>query len=1287
MYLKELALLKTKITRDLSSYDEVIWFHQVPEYKGCFSVLSSESGERQDGVWLEIQRPREPQKPNVPPSCLRWLDDSSDTDPLVEPRLRDKIATNDSSTRDSSLNPQSQGTLFPDQFERLTSYPEISQEWERYIQDKWLPWSETYKRWKTANNLYFQLFSIYQQLEKLGERYELLLGLGLLTWETPNNQHIKRHMIVGDAYLTFDANRARFELQGAPNGIKLRFETEMVDQSDLPPLDQQKEIEALLDSIQESPWDKDELNKVLRGWIQSMRPDGIYSDSLIPPEKCTDIPTVTFAPAIILRERTQRSQVQCFANIAEQISSGGNIPSGVQLLCEISENTPELDDDERGADSGKPIDNTLYLPLPVNEEQRQIVNQIRNRRGILVQGPPGTGKSHTIANLICHLLAQGKRVLVTSQTPRALRVLKNKIPDEVAALCVTLLGNDKAARDELEGSVQNINQKYSVWNRVRSQEEITSLKSHLFETQKNIADKNRLLREQREIETYQHQVADGSYSGTAQQIAQQIKEDQNKFSWIADDIEENEPRTLSSSEFAELVKLYRELPDEYCAELQQKIVSRENVPDIASFVKMVTDEKAAKQNLEVHSSRHQSFRFRILEQLPDDDISSLRSSISALIAARGSIKNRFAWVPQAVSDILTDNDTPWKELHDSVVTHLSSLHEKATVTQTANVEFSNSLNRKILRANAHDLLEHLQKGGKVGRGPFAPQVVKRTRYIRDRVQINGRPCSQTKENLRLLVAYLGLLDEIDLLWSLFEGIDKREEVSLPMQVGYLEERREALAAVLGLESYLETAKASVRTAQGLAEPPWNDRGAIEEIILDLEAAENEHTLQRASSAIEDSIQKVRIMQYSSRAHSLNQEFLTALEERNAEAWARCFDKLETLERDRKRLSKRNELQERLSKAVPKLAGQLQSTFTDNTWEQRARDFEAAWLWKQADNWLNKFNWEHDKGELETELQRLSEDEQRTISQLAAAKAWENCLQSMTEHQRTNLIAWAKAIKRGGKWIGKYALKYRREAQQYMDECKGAIPVWVMPLYRVFETVNPEPEAFDVIIVDEASQTGPEGLVIQYLAKQCIVVGDNKQISPAAVGVDLGEVGMLIKKYLDDIPFKNLYDPRTSLFDQAEIRFRGRIVLREHFRCVPEIIQFSNDLCYKATPLKPLRQYPPERLEPIIVRHIKNGFREGGSGRAINRPEADALVNTIVESCSLKEYADKTMGVISLQGEAQAKYIESKLLTRLSPTELERRKIVCGDAYAFQGDERDVIFMSMVAAPNERIGRW
>jgi very-short-patch-repair endonuclease len=552
------------------------------------------------------------------------------------------------------------------------------------------------------------------------------------------------------------------------------------------------------------------------------------------------------------------------------------------------------------------------------------------------------------------------------------------------------------------------------------------------------------------------------------------------------------------------------------------------------------------------------------------------------------------------------------------------------------------------------------------------------------VKINGRLCS-TREALTSLTTYLEVLDEIDNLWSVLKGIDKREDGSLLVQVGYLEERLEALGTVLALENVLNEAKASVRAINGLPEPHWHKIKELEELILDLNAVESEFVYKRANSAIEDAIQKVRIVQADPRAHGLNQEFLVALQHRDAEALASCLEKLDTFERDRERLIRREQLMKCLKKSVPRLCNQLRTTFADNIWGQRAKDFELAWLWKRADQWLTKFNREHDKTKLEAELEKLGENKRKTISKLVAAKAWEKCLQRLTRGQIGSLVAWAKIIRRGGKWKGKYAATLSAQAQKYMDDCKEAIPAWIMPLYRVFETVKPEPETFDVIIIDEASQTGPEGLVIQYLAKQCIVVGDDKQISPEAEFMDLTEVNLLIKRFLVDIPFGDMCAPQYSLFTQAEIRFGGRIVLREHFRCMPEIIEFSNNLCYRDTPLKPLRQYPPKRLEPIVVRHVKDGHREGPTERALNRPEADALVDVILEFCSRKEYADKTMGVISLQGETQAKYIESNLLKRMEPSELERRRLVCGDAYAFQGDERDIMFLSMVAAPNQTIG--
>src|SRR5581483_11564465 len=93
-----------------------------------------------------------------------------------------------------------------------------------------------------------------------------------------------------------------------------------------------------------------------------------------------------------------------------------------------------------------------------------------------------------------------------------------------------------------------------------------------------------------------------------------------------------------------------------------------------------------------------------------------------------------------------------------------------------------------------------------------------------------------------------------------------------------------------------------------------------------------------------------------------------------------------------------------------------------------------------------------------------------------------------------------------------------------------------------------------------------------------------------------------------------------------------------FRCMPEIIQFSNDLCYASsgTPLDPLGSYPPDRLTPLVVRHVKDGYRSGSAEHPINEPEAEAVVAQIIGCIDDPRYADRTMGVISLQNEAQAK---------------------------------------------------
>ena len=88
--------------------------------------------------------------------------------------------------------------------------------------------------------------------------------------------------------------------------------------------------------------------------------------------------------------------------------------------------TSWTEDDQLNIDSGVPKQTDLYFPFPYDKYQLRSLSLINNKAAI-IQGPPGTGKSETIANLLCHLAANGKRVLFVSQKSQALKVVKDKL--------------------------------------------------------------------------------------------------------------------------------------------------------------------------------------------------------------------------------------------------------------------------------------------------------------------------------------------------------------------------------------------------------------------------------------------------------------------------------------------------------------------------------------------------------------------------------------------------------------------------------------------------------------------------------------------------------------------------------------------------------------------------------------------------------------------------------------------------------------------------------------------
>jgi hypothetical protein len=346
----------------------------------------------------------------------------------------------------------------------------------------------------------------------------------------------------------------------------------------------------------------------------------------------------------------------------------------------------------------------------------------------------------------------------------------------------------------------------------------------------------------------------------------------------------------------------------------------------------------------------------------------------------------------------------------------------------------------------------------------------------------------------------------------------------------------------------------------------------------------------------------------------------------------------------------------------------------------------AWRWRQAQTWFDETIGALDTAGLGRRVERCRDRIQQLTRDLVVTSAWLSVARTLDDRKKAALSDWTAALRKIGKGTGKSAAHWQAVAQRAMTEAVDAVPVWVMSIDRALEQFQGGRPLFDVVIVDEASQADVFALPVLSLAERAVVVGDDQQIGPQIVGVPTDRVQALIDAHLSDVPSAVQFDTESSLYDHAVRRSPERILLTEHFRCVPAIISFSSDHYYDRK-IQPLRADLPTGIgAPVHAVFVPGGLREErGDFGEVNVPEAEALVSRVALIVADPAYDGKTLGVISLLSTSgQAAYLHHRLREEIGPEELERRQLRVGDAYTFQGDERDVVLISMVVA-GQRVG--
>lgn len=1285
-YLLRLASLRTKLIRDIEGYEKVLWLSDIPHESGCFTQ-AWERDEEQD-IWLEVQNQPEPELRTVPASCEDWVNRSTLRNKNGLPELFSEITRQipNPDWREDSDQPET----IP-RTEHIGDRPEVKQAWDRYVEDKWQPWTVKHNAWEKVHKVYSALFAIHQEQLRLGEEYELVLGLGLLTWQTPKVQRVKRHLIVADATLEFEAHLGKFTVRPHTEGVKLRPELDMLDIQDQP-AHAEESARNSLEAAEDDPWEKVCVEGVLQTLVRSINAEGEYDDSLeLINIRASAKPIVVYAPALILRKRSAKGLTDTLKRIREQIEHGGDIPVEFEDLAEIrpkdGQEPPEMPEETDAA-----FDGEIFFPKPSNDEQRRIVDKIRVASGVLVQGPPGTGKSHTIANLICHLLATGNRILVTAKTPRALQVLLGKteekdkglIPEEIKPLCISLLGSGQQERKSLESSIGGILRENEEWSEDRANSERRELEERLRKLREEKARVDRRLRDIRESETHTQSIAEGTYRGTAARIAEAVNQDRANNEWFTDSVSLDKTCQISTNDLSSILVALRQFTPEKRRELG--LAWPEAFPSPERFANLVRNETSAAEE-EQDSAHGADERFAdLLARNNPSDIAALRNAFSTFRDTRRRLLAiPHPWINDTIRDVLGGSSSLWHEILRVTQDVIASIEEIVAIADETRIEFPDSTDIQSLYEDAHKLKEHLDNGGKLGWGFFRSKPVKERLYVIKTVKVGGRPCS-TVEHFSKLADALHVRIDCEKAWGFWKGRNEKVEGPYALQLTTLKSLRDSLENALALEELIAKCRVAISQYPGMGAPVWADESHVESIISSCRLALARIRKRLATEEIQCIETPVSRIATQRNAHPVTNELLNAIRCREMDRFAQCANTIQDLEKQGQRLQNLEEHLSTLRGLLPQFTNSLEQTCNEPYWEERVQHIGEAWHWAQARCWIEDYIRQEDVPALTQKVKQVEDEINNTIVKLASLHAWSFCFSRLKEDHRRHMVAWQQSMRRLGRGMGKFASRHRREAQEHLNECREAVPAWVMPLHRVWDTVHPAPGMFDVIIVDEASQCGFEAFPLFYLGKKMLIVGDDKQISPDAVGLPRNSVHRLMEEFLHDFEFNSSFDIESSLFDHGKLRYgTRRITLREHFRCMPEIIQFSNDLCYSDTPLIPLRQYGPNRLPPLEHAFVSGGYREGRDNRIINRPEAEAIVERITVMCGDNRYDGKTMGVIVLQGEAQAALIENQLLERLGAEEMERRRLICGNPYSFQGDERDIILLSLVAARNERIG--
>ncbi|MGE0278105.1 MAG: AAA domain-containing protein [Nitrospiraceae bacterium] len=1324
-YVRVLIGLSDKPVWSLASYSNVVLHEDVLRNRiGIHHDLSDGDGP----IYLKIDRLRRIDPPEPPESAKDWL--TVARDPFSEPVIQTLRTTVMSGTEaeqhiakgvvdpadvSKSLKPKP-GEDLHDVILRLDRFPEAKAKINSYIAGDWAQWAQAERPRRETINIYDRLFSVQQavKLEGSDKPLEIVWGMGMARWKVPPNEldHPLIEQLV--EFELDDAGAIIVRPRGVDPIAALKpFVAMQNPGTDLVARYFREHFSKLPPDQELSPFDKESFTPILRYACAQFDRAGRYhpdtakaDDRKVPAAGPNLIVTDTWvlyarprsenyfsADLERLREAVEKSEALPAPSIAlvskpsDEVTYklGGGLMMGESSAGGGSTSIEDARRAEGGAGSRQ-----YFFPKPFNDEQIAIVERLESDdvEGVVVQGPPGTGKTHTIANIICHYLATGRRVLVTSKSEGALTVLRDQIPEGVRDLAISLLTSEREGLKQLETTVNVLASKIASLDTRSTERDIIDSEKRLAELTRRINVIDTEMR--RFAEKHLSRIGGGENTDGILpiELAERIIRDRDRYDWFTDRPElsdANKPQ-FGDAEIA-AARSARKKVGVDLAYLGATLPSVADLPDAANLAAIHQDlasaariERARQSDSPVMSSVESNLIARA---------EALLAAVDALVTAHETCASA-PWLSNLYlvwrrGGIDAEAARPLAQLISSV-SH--PIHRRTTIASYAvavpdNAHTQTDLVEAITRAAAGQRpFGLIPLGRSDARSAFADiRILNRTpareddwKRVVDVVQWRG-------EVATALVQWRALSPE----YLLPELPDRLEDCARALQT-LLEHTNIVAEAISKHIPLLQTEVARLfpygMNAAEIASSIDHARRAAD-------AIRSEISRQRLGSSRVNLASAIEKLKGCNGAISRTLETFLQATVGNPElpvndivdGWTNHLIELERLRALRPSLETVARVAHVVSESgAPQWARQLLTQPVDGVEDGLTpENWRDAWTWAQAASHLRSIDGRTRLRELDEQRRQADDEIMRLFNNVVKLRTLLTLRARITRRVDAALQMFLTAIRKIGKGTGKSASRLRRDARDAMESSYAAVPCWIMPSWRISESLPATLASFDLVIIDEASQSDIGVLPALLRAKKVLIVGDDKQVSPTAAFIEETKLRSLRMHYLDGQPFGALMLPGNSLYELALACYPGRrIMLREHFRCVEPIIRFSFQ--FYTEEIVPVRlPKASERLSPPLIDvYVPNG-RKDKSNR--NLAEAEAIVDEVEKIVADPLMRARSIGIISLIGAKQAQLIQMLLLERIGEDAYVRHDIACGDSAVFQGKERDIVLLSMVECAN------